>query len=289
LVPSYMKGIDWREYVSQLMKCAQPGDVLIQNYPDPGLTYHLRDRLPRVLLPTGYPMDVQATEAELRRLSEVYSRIWLQPSKYSQWDSEGLVESWMDRNALKVAEKAFPRVRLSLYWPRQTYEPNLSPVEATVGGRIQLVGYLLEEEAELQNRGLCEPPLLADALTVHPGEHLHLTLFWRPLSQLLEDYTVFTHVYAPDGRLWGQKDSQPVSGTYPTSQWKMGETIVDRYEIELDPGAPAGEYQVAVGMYDLVTGERLPVVGDDQFFMEENRILLTTLQVGSKGQNSPQE
>jgi mannosyltransferase len=288
-VPRYMKGIDWRDYVAQLLACAQPGDVLIQNYPDPGLTYHLHDQMPRVLLPMGYPVDVQGTEAELRRLSETYSRIWLQPAKYSQWDSEGLVETWMDRNTLKVAEQEFPRARLARYLPPRSYEPLITPVHVTLGEKVQLVGYALERESEAQNRGLCEGPQFAETLNLHPGERLTLALFWRPLSQLEEDYTVFSHLYDPEGHLRGQMDGQPLGGRYPTSAWQTGETIADKYEIQLDPQAPPGEYQLAVGMYDLVTGVRLSVTGDERFLMEEDRILLTTLQVEHKSQDSPQE
>jgi hypothetical protein len=279
-VPRHMKGIDWREYVGQLLECAEPGDVLIQNYPDPGLTYHLRDRMPRVLLPTGYPVDIQQTEAELQRLSKTHARIWLQPAKYGQWDSEGLVETWLDRYTLKVAELAFPRARLARYLPRQTYESMISTVQVVLGDRIQLVGYALERESGVQSGGLCEPSQLLDTVTLRPGERLYLTLFWQPLSQIAEDYTVFSHIYSEDGRLWGQKDSQPVGGSYPTSRWQLDEPIVDRYEILLDPEAPVGEYLLTAGMYDLVTGDRLPVAGDDEFLMDEDRILLTTILVG---------
>jgi len=288
-VPRYMKGVDWRDYVAQLLACAQPGDVLIQNYPDPGLTYHLDDQMPRMLLPMGYPVDVPGTEAELRRLSETYSRIWLQPAKYSQWDSEGLVETWMDRNTLKVAEQEFPRARLARYLPSRSYESLITPVQSTLGEKIQLVGYALERESEAQSRGLCEDPQFAETPSLRPGERLTLALFWRPLSPLEEDYTVFSHLYDPEGHLRGQKDGQPVGGGYPTSAWRAGETIVDKYEIQLDPEAPPGQYQLAVGMYDLVTGERLPLTGDGRFVMQEDRILLTTLQVEHEGQNSPQE
>jgi hypothetical protein len=278
-VPRYMKGIDWREYVDQLLECAEPGDVLIQNYPDPGLTYHLRDRMSRVLLPTGFPVDTQQTEAELQRLAESHPRIWLQPSKYSQWDSEGLVETWLDRYALKAAEKVFPRTRLVRYLPRQTYESMIPPVQAILGDRIQLVGYLLERESGIERRGLCESPQFLDSVTLQPGERLYLILFWRPLSQIAEDYTVFSHLYSEDGRLWGQKDGQPIGGSYPTSRWQLGETIVDRYEILLDPEAPAGKYLLAAGMYDLASGGRLPVAGDDEFLLAEDRLLLTTILV----------
>jgi uncharacterized membrane protein len=274
-VPRHMKGIDWRSYVTRLLAYAQPGDVLIQNYPDPGLTYHLRDRMARVLLPAEYPVDVQGTVDELRRLSEAHSRVWLQPQRYALWDTEGLVEGWMDRYAFKVAEEAFGSARLSLYLPPQTYKQVMSPIEAVFEDRIRLVGYVLETE----HRGLSASPRPPDPVSLQPGGQLYLSLFWQSLAGIPSDYTVFTHLYDQSERLWGQKDGPPIDGSYPTSKWQLGETLVDRYEIPLHPQAPAGAYRLAVGLYDPSTGVRLPVSGDASVLMGADRVLLTRVQV----------
>jgi 4-amino-4-deoxy-L-arabinose transferase-like glycosyltransferase len=277
-VPQYMKGIDWRSYVARLLECAEPGDVLIQNYPDPGLTYHLRDRMSRVLLPTGYPADVPRTEAELRHLSETHPRMWLQPAKYERWDADGLVETWMDRNGFKVAEEHFGQQRLALYWPLKSYEQKLVPVDAVLGGSIRLLGYTLESEAEAQSRGVCDPVQFRDRISVHPGDRLYLVLLWQASAKIPESYTVFTHLYDEQERIWGQEDSPPVSGSYPTSLWSPGEKILDRYQILVDPKAPPGEYRLAVGMYDPNTGDRLRVNAGGEFLMSEDRIMLAIVQ-----------
>lgn len=277
-VPEHRKGIDWRSYVARLLECAEPGDVLVQNYPDPGLTYHLRDRMFRVLLPTGYPADVSRTEAALRHLSQAHARIWLQPAKYERWDAEGLVEQWMDRNAFKVAEEPFGQQRLVLYWPLQTYEQRLVAVDAVLGSSIRLLGYTLESEVDLHSRGVCESVQFRDAIAVHPGERLYLTLLWQATTEIPESYTVFTHLYDQREQIWGQEDSPPVSGSYPTSLWLPDEKILDRYQILLDPGAPPGVYRLAVGMYDPATGDRLKVNAADAFLMGDDRILLATVQ-----------
>jgi hypothetical protein len=265
--------------VAQLLAYAQPDDVLIQNFPDPGLTYHLRDRMPRVLLPSGYPVDVQGTLDGLQRLSETHSRIWLQPQRYERWDTEGLVERWLDRYAYKVGEAAFGGARLSLYLPPQTYEEVLSPVQAVFYERIRLVGYVLETESGIQNRGLGAPPRGSGTVSLQPGERLYLTLFWQSDAKISEDYTVFVHLYDQSERLWGQKDGPPMGGSYPTSRWQLDERLADRYEVLPDPQTPAGEYRLAVGMYVLATGERLPVIGDEGILMGADRVLLAMMIV----------
>jgi hypothetical protein len=275
-VPKHMKGADWRTYVEVLLENARPGDVLIQNYPDPGLTYHLRERMPRVLLPTSHPVDVQATEAELLRLSNTAPRIWLQPQTFKGWDAEGLVERWLDHNAYKVAEQDFGAPRLSLYLPRATVLETAVPIDARVGDWVHLTGHSLDAGTDLPD-GVLE--FQGELVTVHPGGTVQLILIWESLLPASGDYTVFTHLYDEADRLWGQKDSQPLGGAYPTTHWQTGETIVDRYTITVDPQAPPGEYRVAVGMYDPATGQRLPIAAQPGALLGNDRVLVTSVRV----------
>ncbi|MFQ6059241.1 MAG: hypothetical protein ACE5MB_10245, partial [Anaerolineae bacterium] len=46
----------------------------------------------------------------------------------------------------------------------------------------------------------------------------------------------------------------------PTTGWLPGEVITDEYAIPVDSDAPPGDYVLEIGMYDALTGERLPVV-----------------------------
>jgi hypothetical protein len=95
-----------------------------------------------------------------------------------------------------------------------------------------------------------------------PGDVIRVTLQWRGLRTMAEDYTVFVHLVGPDGRLHGQADSWPVQGTYPTSQWAPGREVTDPYEVQLAPDAPPGRYRVEVGWYQLETMQRLQIVGE---------------------------
>jgi hypothetical protein len=94
---------------------------------------------------------------------------------------------------------------------------------------------------------------------------------------MTEDYTVFVHLYDRDERVRGQKDSPPISGQYPTSRWQAGEVLVDRYEVQPHPELPEGEYRLAVGIYLLGTGARLPAEGDERLLMGAERVLLARL------------
>jgi 4-amino-4-deoxy-L-arabinose transferase-like glycosyltransferase len=97
------------------------------------------------------------------------------------------------------------------------------------------------------------------------GKRFDVKIFWRAGKPLKENYTVFVHLLGPvdpttKSTIWAQDDSQTGHNTYPTSRWRTGETIVDQYTLILPDRAPAGDYQIEVGMYLLSTGERLPIL-----------------------------
>jgi hypothetical protein len=93
--------------------------------------------------------------------------------------------------------------------------------------------------------------------SARPGEVIPVTLRWRSLRVMDEDYTVFVQLVGPDGQLHGQVDTWPVQGSRPTSGWMPGEELSDAYEVRLDGDAPPGDYQVVVGWYLLATMQRL--------------------------------
>ena len=74
---------------------------------------------------------------------------------------------------------------------------------------------------------------------------------------------MFVHLLDAEGQLQAQADSPPTSGKYPTSVWDAGEFIADMHTLSLAPDLPAGEYRVAIGLYDPNTGQRLSIVDQD--------------------------
>ncbi len=95
--------------------------------------------------------------------------------------------------------------------------------------------------------------------TIDNRPNLRIILAWRSQALLPDDYTVFVHLTAPDGFVFAQRDQQPFAQARPTSHWRPGEVLADRYDFSLDGIAP-GDYLLLAGMYDPATGERLNVV-----------------------------
>ena len=89
------------------------------------------------------------------------------------------------------------------------------------------------------------------------GATVRLNVLWQALKPLEEDYTVFVHATDGEGTVWGQRDTEPQEGEYPTTEWVLGEIVHDRYELQIDVAGPREGYQLAVGVYASGTGKRL--------------------------------
>ena len=135
------------------------------------------------------------------------------------------------------------------------------PMEFDLGEKVVFLGYDLEPEE------------------IKAGDTIHLTLYWQARREMEISYTVFTHLLGEDNKLWGQQDDIPMKGRHPTTQWRQGEVIVDKYDITPKEGIPAGSYRLGVGMYDLQTMERLPVFNEDGTRVPQDRILLGEVRV----------
>lgn len=86
-----------------------------------------------------------------------------------------------------------------------------------------------------------------------PGPETTITLVWQAAAQPADDYTVFVHILDPTGALIAQRDTAPANGLAPTRLWAAGQVITDAHAFTLPPGS----YQLAVGLYQPETGQRL--------------------------------
>lgn len=82
---------------------------------------------------------------------------------------------------------------------------------------------------------------------VKPGASVPLDLFWRCERTPGGDYGAFVHI---DGPGHFRADHAIAGGTPATSDWIPGETIRDRFTVEVPKDAPPGDYVATVGVWD---------------------------------------
>ncbi len=253
--PQYTRNRGWRELAAHLQRTATPDDLIVQNYPDPTLWYYYQGSTPHIVLPAERPVDISRVAAALQQAGEAHDRIWFLPYKSADWDAEGAVVAWLDRHWERLSRPGDEEIgsfALRLYRPTRVALATARPTEAHWAGQIRLRAYRL---VLAQGRGNAQTPRKA---VLAPGDAITLTLFWEALQPPGGDYTVFIHLIAPDGRVVAQRDSRPLGGSYPTSEWQPNELILDRYVIIIPAEAKEGEYRLFVGLYNAGPGDRLP-------------------------------
>lgn len=138
--------------------------------------------------------------------------------------------------------------------------PIQHPMSAQLGEGIAFLGY-----------DLATP-------SVKAGEVVEVTLYWKALVDIGEDYKGFVHLLDATGILRAQRDTVPQDGARPTSGWIAGEVIVDRYALPIGVDVAPGVYTLEVGLYNETTGVRLPVqVGGSD--IPERRILIGAVEI----------
>jgi uncharacterized membrane protein len=135
------------------------------------------------------------------------------------------------------------------------------PMEYHLGEQVRLVGYEVVPES----------PTKDEAVVVR--------LYWQADGEVSGDFTVFAHLVGTDERIVAQHDGQPDEGRHPTSHWVEGEIIEDEHVLVPATGYGPGDYSLFAGMYDLESGERLPVYDQNGQPMPQGRAALAGLHV----------
>jgi hypothetical protein len=110
-----------------------------------------------------------------------------------------------------------------------------TPVGARFGEGIGLAGYDLQSSASA----------------------LQLLLHWQALASMDTRYKLFVHLTGEGdpSDIYAQADQYP---GLPTTTWIPGEYLSDKVALSLPDALLSGRYQLLVGWYDEITGQRLP-------------------------------
>jgi hypothetical protein len=180
----------------------------------------------------------------------------------SAWAPLGVIAPAYHPPVLAVGEDAAPQHLL----------------RADVGGQVRLLGYDL---VGLGSDG---------ALRMQPGEAVRLRLYWEAQAPMDRDWSIFFHLLDADLELvLATRDRYPGQGLLPTSEMVPGERWVDRYTVWLGETTFApSRALIEVGLYDLATGERPPIlVEQGQAEVVENALRFQTLDIQARPGDLP--
>ncbi|NJK81917.1 MAG: phospholipid carrier-dependent glycosyltransferase [Chloroflexaceae bacterium] len=116
----------------------------------------------------------------------------------------------------------------------------------------QKVGAYFDSQIALQGYTL-------DTASLRSGGGLALLMQWQAATPPAQDYLLFVHLLDSSGQRISQIDIPPAGPDQPTSSWEVGRYLLWRTPLPAPADLPAGEYWLALGLYDAATFARLPV------------------------------
>ena len=111
----------------------------------------------------------------------------------------------------------------------------------------RVLGPAAAEEAAYPVNGALGPLTLVGYDWQPEGEEVSVEIQWLVDEKLDDDYTTSVQIFDANGQKIGQHDGPPGNLYYPTSLWKMNETLVDGHTIVLAKGEQP--HSMLIGMY----------------------------------------
>lgn len=210
---------------------------------------HYAGPLPIYTVPRLRDSDAEEVVSVLTRVAEQHRRVWF--LDYGGADViQDLVLYQLASTADPITQQSFPPYRVTL----EAYD--LTGASFTVTPL-----HILDQarfDGQLVARRLGFSPEPVDA-----GRPLGVTVEWQAQARMSRDYSVSFVLRDAAGHDWGKVDEYFAdSDGLPTSEWQRNDTHRDWYLLQVLPGTPPGTYQVQAVVYDPVSLERLPVLGE---------------------------
>jgi hypothetical protein len=259
--PAYQRA-DYRRIAAQLSDQAGANDAIILDAPNQEevFSYYYRGDTPVYPLPPGLGGSDDETRSAVEQILAEHDRIFAVFWGEAERDPNRVVEVMLDQNAYGIDDTWIGDVRIARYAAEDGLTITMQS-EAVFGNVIALDTIGLSSEA------------------VTTGDVLQVQLHWVALQPLTTRYKAFVQLLNPDGTLAAQHDSEPVNGTGITTDWQVGETVIDNHGLLIPPDLASGEYTLIVGLYD--TAEpyaRLSVTGSETN-PERDALVVTTITV----------
>jgi mannosyltransferase len=237
--PAFTKA-QWRELAAHVRAERQPDEavVVVSGHAYPAWRYYAPD-IAAVRLPDIAILDVQAVlgfgaGAPLAEGLAGRSGAWLVQWQAEVVDPAGFVPYFLDRAGQELpVDRQFWHLGLRRWQldPRATFPAEPQPQHddgANFDHKLALLGW---DDPQASEQGPT------------------LTLYWRVLNTLTEDYQLSLIVEDASGQELGRWDGRPAGYDYPTNRWQVGQALFGRVPLPL-PVERDRPLSVTVAVYD---------------------------------------
>ncbi|MBI5565445.1 MAG: glycosyltransferase family 39 protein [Chloroflexi bacterium] len=146
--------------------------------------------------------------------------------------------------------------RLPVAWPPEATAAAMAQLPIDFNHAVELIGYQIAPQ------------------TAKPGASVRVQTYWRVTGALPADLIAFTHLYRTPTEVMAQQDQLDVEAT----SLRPGDVFVQSHDfVAVPPDTPVGEYLIGIGLYRKDTGERWPILIENERVAD--RIMLDHVQV----------
>ena len=255
--PAFRKAPAWDELGEFLNARVTASDLVIQQSVDPAFAYYYHGAASETALPASSAQSPEEIAAELSRHSQAFASIYIVSRAQAGWPNANVVVDWMSGNLQEVLRTDTAGLPVRQYMPWRVADPG-------------------DEIARFDDIVALSAVEVADARL--PTGELLLWLYWKPLARAPQSLKSFVHLYdrakpAAGATLRSQDDQYPLDGRLDSTNWPVGEVFREIYYLPVE-ALEAGEYQLHIGWYDPLSGERLMTDGDaDTFYAASYRAM----------------
>ena len=220
----------------------------------PALQWYLHQQAAPDELPIfgnfGGPLTPEQTETLIApQMQEIASTlgadtVWLTQSHLAGVDDQRLVQAWLDSNFPLITEQYPTGIHLRGYAFRYRYPTLPALADTAIYPGAQIV-----PGVELAACEITTPVVAARDVVYHPPSGwVHLRLWLRAYDIVGENPTIYALVQSDDGQIWGRslERSGDVLAVYPPTMWQLDEFVRVELDVNLNPLALPGMYNVKV-------------------------------------------
>lgn len=216
-----------------------PGDGIVLFMPEDYISWvdHMPSVVPEMNFFHSEPLRQDVGEM-LVSVRGWYDRVWVVSTGTVRGNPLNGAELWLAHNA-HIGTTVYEDESISLltYTFPKVEAARFEPAGVHFGEHIELADYTWE------------------IVRRSDAAWLNVTLHWKALGKLPENYNVTAQLWTRDWAPIAQHDGQPGAFYAPMMAWEPGEMVEDRHSIQLPADLPPGPYYLHVGVYDVITGD----------------------------------
>lgn len=216
-------------------------------------------------------VDIHTTADVLNLMTQNKKRIFYITWYKSDTDPRGYVRYLLNKYAEFLGEQAFRGYAVVWYQlprtPKFYLAPPPQPASVIFGNRLALIGFAFGGVVTLSTPNADEP-------RVAVGSKAWVTVWWKVIQPVQENYKVSIQLSDADGNTVAQDDRMLINDRHlKTSLWTTNEIAIDVYTPEVEAGVAPGEYTLNVIVYEPESGARLSVGTADTFPLGKVRVV----------------